>query len=52
MLTPQIDRQRPGGAADDSDLKKGGGPALKLFGKKEKAPAPAPEPPKKNWWTL
>mmetsp|Transcript_66079 Transcript_66079/g.190683 ORF Transcript_66079/g.190683 Transcript_66079/m.190683 type:complete len:156 (+) Transcript_66079:383-850(+) len=45
--------QRPGGAADDSDIgKKSGG--FSLFGKKKAAaPAPAPEPEKKkNWWTL
>lgn len=43
--------QRPGGAPDDSDLKKGGG-VFSMFGKK-KAAEPEPEPEKKtNWWTL
>ncbi len=41
--------QRPGGSADDGDLKKGG---FSFFGKKKKA-EPEPEPEKKNnWWTL
>jgi hypothetical protein len=50
--------QRPGGAADDSDLKKangGGGGAGGLFGAiGKKATMAAPEPVKKstNWWTL
>lgn len=44
--------QRPGGAPDDSDLKKKGG--LNLFGgAKKKAEPKAPEKPKQtNWWTL
>ena len=43
--------QRPGGAPDDSDLKKGGG-VFSMFNKKAK-PAPEPEPEKTtNWWTL
>jgi hypothetical protein len=48
-----FNRQRPGGMADGSDLKKGK-PAFSLFGKKKAAPkAAAPEPEKKtNWWTL
>ncbi len=43
--------QRPGGAPDDSDLKKGGKP---LFGgkKKEIVAKKEPEPKKTNWWTL
>jgi hypothetical protein len=42
--------QRPGGAPDDSDLKKGGG-LFSMFNKKK--PEPEPEPEKKtNWWTL
>jgi hypothetical protein len=45
--------QRPGGAADDSDLAKGGGGFFN-FGKKAAAKKPEPEPVKKstNWWTL
>lgn len=42
--------QRPGGSADDADLKKGGG--FFNFGKKKAAPEPEPEPPKKNFWTF
>ncbi len=43
--------QRPGGSADDDDLKKGGG-LFSFFGKK-KAPEPEPEPEKKtNFWTF
>eukprot|EP00594_Rhizosolenia_setigera_P019451 CAMPEP_0178959834 /NCGR_PEP_ID=MMETSP0789-20121207/12553_1 /TAXON_ID=3005 /ORGANISM="Rhizosolenia setigera, Strain CCMP 1694" /LENGTH=154 /DNA_ID=CAMNT_0020642965 /DNA_START=59 /DNA_END=523 /DNA_ORIENTATION=- len=46
--------QRPGGMADDSDLKgkKGGG--FSFFGKKpaKKEPEPVVEEKKKNWWTL
>lgn len=42
--------QRPGGAPDDSDLKKGGG-MFGMFNKKK--PEAEPEPEKKtNWWTL
>lgn len=42
--------QRPGGVADDSDIKKKGG--FSLFGKK-KAPEPEPEPEKKkNFWNF
>lgn len=44
--------QRPGGSADDSDLKKGGAGGFFNFGKKKKAPEPEPEPPKKNFWTF
>merc|ERR1711878_113625 len=40
--------QRPGGAADDSDIKKGGNPFASFFGKKKKKEEPAPEPPKKK----
>jgi len=43
--------QRPGGSADDSDIKKGGGGFFN-FGKKKAAPEPEPEPPKKNFWTF
>ena len=47
--------QRPGGAPDDSDIKKKGGFSL-FGGKKKEAPAKAkaaPAPEKKtNWWTL
>merc|ERR1712087_426026 len=43
--------QRPGGSADDSDLKGGAGGFFN-FGKKKKAPEPEPEPPKKNFWTF
>mmetsp|Transcript_3746 Transcript_3746/g.5416 ORF Transcript_3746/g.5416 Transcript_3746/m.5416 type:complete len:151 (-) Transcript_3746:983-1435(-) len=42
--------QRPGGSADDEDLKKGG---FSFFGKKKKEEPKAPEPEKKkNWWTM
>lgn len=42
--------QRPGGAPDDSDLKRK--TPFSLFGKK-KQPEPEPKaPPKKNFWTL
>lgn len=47
--------QRPGGAADDSDLAAGGnGGGMFNFGKKAKKPEPTLEPVKKstNWWTL
>lgn len=45
--------QRPGGKADDSDLKKKSGGAFGgFFGKKAAPKAPEPEPEKKNWWTL
>jgi hypothetical protein len=49
--------QRPGGAADDSDLKAagggGGGGGLFSFGKKSTKAAPEPEAKKStNWWTL
>ena len=45
--------QRPGGAADDSDLGGGSGPfgGLFNFGKKKAEPEPEPEQ-KTNWWTL
>lgn len=47
--------QRPGGSADDADIKKGGGSSFfggkKKAAPKKKAPAPAPEK-KTNWWTL
>ena len=51
MSSQLRDRQRPGGAPDNSDLKKK--PAFSVpFGKKKEEPvAPAPEK-KKNWWTL
>lgn len=42
--------QRPGGSADDADLKKST-PFANLFGKKKEA-APEPEEKKQNWWTL
>lgn len=42
--------QRPGGSADDDDLKKN---SFFSFNKKKPAKAEAaPEPPKTNWWTL
>ena len=48
--------QRAGGSADGNDLKGGGakkkGGTFFSFGGKKKAPEPAPEPEKKNWWTL
>ena len=45
--------QRPGGAPDGSDLKKGGGMKFSFGAKKKAAEKPAPEPEKKkNWWTL
>jgi hypothetical protein len=46
--------QRPGGKADNSDLKKpASGLKLPMFGKKPAKPEPVPEPEKKkNWWTL
>ena len=47
--------QRPGGMADDSDLKKPKNPIANLFGgnKKKAAKDPEPQPEKKpNWWTL
>lgn len=45
--------QRPGGMPDDSDLKKSSNNIFGMFGKKKTPePEPAPEPPKKNWWTL
>jgi len=48
--------QRPGGSADDSDLKGGkkkSGPTFFKMGASKKKAAPAPEPEKKkNWWTL
>jgi hypothetical protein len=43
--------QRPGGSADDEDLKK----SNSFFNFNKKKPAKteaAPEPPKTNWWTL
>jgi hypothetical protein len=44
--------QRPGGSADDADLKKKQG-GFSFFGKKKEAPKAAAEPEqKKNWWTL
>jgi len=44
--------QRPGGMADDSDLKKPS-PFASMFGGKKKAPEPEPEQKKgTNWWTL
>lgn len=44
-------RQRPGGAPDDSDLKKSK-PLFSMFGKKKEEPKAPVEPEKKNWWTL
>ena len=46
-------RQRPGGKADDSDLKTES-PFAKMFSfGKKKEPEPEPEPEKStNWWTL
>jgi hypothetical protein len=44
--------QRPGGSADDNDLKKKSNPFGGMFGKKKKAPEPEPEPEKKNFWTF
>jgi hypothetical protein len=43
--------QRPGGSADDGDLKKNNSFLSKLAPKK-KAVEPPPAPPKTNWWTL
>jgi hypothetical protein len=43
--------QRPGGSADDADLKKNN--FFSMFGGKKKEPEPEPEPKKgTNWWTL
>ena len=42
--------QRPGGSADDADLKKKKG-GFSFFGKK-KEPEAEPEPEKKNFWTF
>lgn len=45
--------QRPGGAPDGSDLKKGGAKKVGFSFGKKKAPEPEPEPPKKkNFWTF
>jgi hypothetical protein len=44
-------RQRPGGSADDQDLKKKSFGGFN-FGKKKKAAEPEPEARKTNWWTL
>merc|ERR1712154_739555 len=45
--------QRPGGQADNSDLKKKSSGGFSFFGKKAAKPEPTPEPEKKtNWWTL
>ena len=46
--------QRPGGSADDKDLKKGKSGGFSFFGGKKKAPVPEPEPEpeKKNFWTF
>mmetsp|Transcript_25464 Transcript_25464/g.70127 ORF Transcript_25464/g.70127 Transcript_25464/m.70127 type:complete len:156 (+) Transcript_25464:54-521(+) len=44
--------QRPGGSADDSDIKGKKGGFSFGFGKKKKEPEPEPEPPKKNFWTF
>lgn len=43
--------QRPGGSADDGDLKKGGG-LFSMFGGKKKEAEPEPEQKNTNWWTL
>lgn len=43
--------QRPGGSADDEDLKKST-PFSLFASKKKKAPEPEPEKAKTNWWTL
>ena len=44
--------QRPGGSADDSDLKKSNPFASMFGGKKKKAEEPPQEEKKTNWWTL
>jgi hypothetical protein len=47
--------QRPGGAPDDSDLKKGNNLFGSMFAsnnKKKAAPESKPEPKQTNWWTL
>ena len=41
--------QRPGGSADDGDLKK---PGLFSFFQKKKEPEDEPEEKSTNWWTL
>ena len=51
LWLPRTHRQRPGGKADDSDLKKGGGMFSK-FGGAKKEEKKTPEPKKQNWWTL
>merc|ERR1712045_747592 len=43
--------QRPGGSADDEDIKKKN-PFASFFGGKKKEPEPEPEPKKKNPWTF
>ena len=43
--------QRPGGTADNSDLKKSN-PFSSIFGGKKKEEEPKPEPKGTNWWTL
>jgi hypothetical protein len=42
--------QRPGGSADDEDLKKSN--PFSMFTPKKKAPPPEPTKPTTNWWTL
>jgi hypothetical protein len=42
--------QRPGGSADDEDLKKSN--PFSMFMPKKKAPPPEPTKPSTNWWTL
>ena len=44
--------QRPGGAADDADLKKSNPFASFFGGNKKKEEEPKEEPKKTNWWTL
>jgi hypothetical protein len=44
--------QRPGGAPDDSDLRKGGRVSFLPGKKKDAAAKKEPEPKKTNWWTL
>jgi hypothetical protein len=44
--------QRPGGAADGSDLGGKKKPLFSFGNKKKKDDTPPPEPKKKNFWTL
>lgn len=50
-LTMNQQMMRPGGSADDVDLKKNVNPFAKLFGGKKKE-EPVEEPKQQNWWTL